>query len=147
MRIFRLKTFNLWSGSMSESIPLGRVCLGTKLSEWIPVWLVEKRPLWAMHVFPKKRSAPLRPRSCMNTQPTPDAVTSWLEGARECDSMVQRNRVEHKYEIWLRERLPRKLRQSYLNIYVLMSPCVVTPMNHVALPSLIKQCKQRFTRC
>ena len=48
-------------------------------------------------------------------------------------------------QIWLRGSLPRCLGQSYLNIYVPMSPWAVTPMNHVAVPSLIRQSKHRFT--
>ena len=52
--------------------------------------------------------------------------------------------AEHKIQIWLREPLPHKLGQSHLNIYVPMYPWAVTPMSHVAVPQMIRQCKHRF---
>ena len=81
-------------------------------------WLHEQ------HISPAQRSAPSW-GFCRTTR-------QWFYG-----TLIQ---------IWIRESLPRCLSQSYLIIYVPMSPWTITPMIHVAVPSLIRQSIHRLTQ-
>ena len=54
--------------------------------------------------------------------------------------------TRHEIQKLLNELLHRSVGQSYLKIYVPMPACTVTPMIHVAEPSLISQCKQPFSK-